>query len=146
MSPAQQRLYFRAWAATRAVLRSRGLSPADADARRHALHVEALGAAKSSKDFTNRDLDLVLAAFSRVRTGEAPDLPAQVGELKRRHYVLRQRLASLDEEKAYAQAIATRMGLGLLDSLRFHELDKVLAALRKEQQRRARQAKSADPF
>lgn len=64
MTPAQTRLYYRTWSRVRRVLfELGGLSPADADAERHAIHQDALGTDKSSRAFTNRDLDMVLAAF-----------------------------------------------------------------------------------
>ncbi len=57
MSPKQTKLYWREWAAVRRV---------DPQADRRALTVRALGVAKSSKDFTNADLDRVLAVFRAV--------------------------------------------------------------------------------
>ena len=57
MSPKQTQLYWREWAGVRRV---------DAQADRRALTVRALGAAKSSKEFTNADLDRVLAVFRAV--------------------------------------------------------------------------------
>jgi hypothetical protein len=57
MTPKQTSLYWREWAAVRA---------AQPDADRHDLHHQALGAPKSSKEFTNRDLDLVLGVFRAI--------------------------------------------------------------------------------
>jgi hypothetical protein len=66
MTPAQTALYFREWGKVRAVLLVKGIDPKQADAKRHALHKKALGADKSSKDFTNADLDKVLAEFYAI--------------------------------------------------------------------------------
>lgn len=57
MTTKQTQLYWREWAAVRR---------ADPQADRRALTVRALGVAKSSKEFTNADLDRVLAAFRAV--------------------------------------------------------------------------------
>lgn len=57
MTSSQKALYFREWAAVR---------KADPEADRHALHQQALGKDKSSKAFTNADLDKVLAAFRAI--------------------------------------------------------------------------------
>ena len=67
MTKPQTTLYFREWGAVR---------KADPSADRHALHAQALGADKSSKDFTNRDLDKVLGAFRAI--SRPADLAAQI--------------------------------------------------------------------
>jgi hypothetical protein len=69
MSPAQTALYFREWGLARTWYIVHGLDPKQADAKRHELHVAALGRAKSSKAFTNADLDKVLAKFRAVHDG-----------------------------------------------------------------------------
>jgi hypothetical protein len=69
MSPAQTALYFREWGLARTWYIVHGLDPKQADAKRHELHVAALGRARSSKDFTNADLDKVLAKFRAVHDG-----------------------------------------------------------------------------
>jgi hypothetical protein len=56
MTPAQTKLYWREWSRAK---KAGQLGDAD----RHLLHAQALGAEKSSKDFTNEDLDKVLASF-----------------------------------------------------------------------------------
>lgn len=64
MTPKQQGLYFRKWGRVRsALLEFGGFSAQQAELERHAIHLEALGEDKSSKDFNNRDLDAVLDAF-----------------------------------------------------------------------------------
>lgn len=79
MTTAQTAKYFHEWGRVRDMLLARGLSHAQADARRHALHVKALGRAKSSKDFNNADLDAVLAAFLAVTEGG--NLDAQLAQI-----------------------------------------------------------------
>lgn len=78
MSPRQTMLYFREVGKVRDVLKARGLP--FGDVQRHALHEKALGEKKSSKDFTNADLDKVLAALQAIY---APgDLKAQLRALE----------------------------------------------------------------
>lgn len=74
MTPAQSMLYFREWGRVRDVLKAKGLPCGDVE--RHKLHLKALGARKSSKDFTNADLDKVLAAFKAIT--EPGNLTAQM--------------------------------------------------------------------
>ena len=57
MSPKQNALYWRDWAAVRAAF---------PEADRHALHVQALGVDKSHKDFSNDDLSAVLSKFRSI--------------------------------------------------------------------------------
>jgi len=67
MTPKQTAKYWRMWGRLRTALVNLGeFSKADADAERHAIHREALGCEKSSKDLTNRDLDKIFDAFDRV--------------------------------------------------------------------------------
>lgn len=86
MSPAQTNLYWRKWSACKRALAKLGRPTGDA--ARHALHQQALGAAKSSKHFTNRDLDRVLAVFASFTAPS--DLTQQLRaeeqpEARRRH-------------------------------------------------------------
>ena len=62
MTPRQTALYFREWANVRATCQRNGYPTPD----RHALHAQALGHDKSSKHFTNTDLDRVLAEFLAI--------------------------------------------------------------------------------
>jgi hypothetical protein len=76
MTQRQQSMYWAEWARLRDVLRSRGQSLAQVEEHRHELHRRALGVAKSSKAFTNSDLDKVLA---RIRAEIDPaNLDAQL--------------------------------------------------------------------
>jgi hypothetical protein len=74
MTSAQSMLYFREVGRVRDVLKAKGLP--FGDVQRHALHKKALGVAKSSKDFTNADLDKVLAALKAI--SEPGNLTAQM--------------------------------------------------------------------
>ncbi len=62
MTPSQNSLYFREWGRVRAACKQQGFPVPN----RHTLHVKALGHDKSSKHFTNDDLDLVLAEFRAI--------------------------------------------------------------------------------
>jgi hypothetical protein len=64
----------------REYFRARGLSSAECDARRHALHRRALGRDRSSKAFRNADLDKVVAAFRAV--WDDTNLNAQLRQLE----------------------------------------------------------------
>lgn len=66
MSPLQTALYFREWGVVRQHYRAKGIDAAQVDAKRHQLHKQALGVMKSSKKFTNADLDKVLAVFRAI--------------------------------------------------------------------------------
>lgn len=97
MNEAQRMLYFGEWQRVRDVRKAKGLPAGDVE--RHNLHLKALGVRKSSKDFTNADLDKVLAVFraitepgnlnAQLRALDQPDergaaLRAQVRELAMR--------------------------------------------------------------
>jgi tRNA(Leu) C34 or U34 (ribose-2'-O)-methylase TrmL len=67
MTTRQKALYFRTWSRVRKALTSFGeFSPAEADAQRHEYTRAALGTDKSSKLFTNGDLDKVLDKFTET--------------------------------------------------------------------------------
>jgi hypothetical protein len=67
MTPAQTKRYWREWSRVRKILIELGeFSKEDADAHRHEIHRQALGSDKSSKAFTNRDLDKIFAAFRAI--------------------------------------------------------------------------------
>jgi hypothetical protein len=67
ISPVQMAKYRAEWARVRKCLVEFGdFSAADADAQRGIIHAEVLGADKSSKDFTNQELNCVLDAFDKI--------------------------------------------------------------------------------
>jgi hypothetical protein len=118
MTSAQTDLYFFEWGRVRKHYVAKGIDPKQADAKRHALHVKALGVAKSSKKFTNADLDKVLAVFRAVSDGG--NLDAQLDLLeqdKKRAALVLSRLAVLrvhlglepGRESAYVAGIAKKL-------------------------------------
>jgi hypothetical protein len=101
MSPAQTMLYFREWGRVRDVRKSAGLPCGDVE--RHALHKKALGVAKSSKDFTNADLDKVLAAMRAIT--EPGNLTAQLRALD-------QQALRNNEARNACLALLVELGIG----------------------------------
>jgi hypothetical protein len=79
VNAAQTSLYFREWGIVRKHYLAKGIDSKQADNKRHELHKRALGRDKSSKDFTNADLDKVLAVFRAVYDGG--NLDAQLAQL-----------------------------------------------------------------
>lgn len=70
LNEAQWNKYFSTWLKVREVLiKFGGESPKTADAKRKEIHRDALGVDKSSKDFTNLDLDKVLAELETYLIG-----------------------------------------------------------------------------
>jgi hypothetical protein len=76
MNAAQTAKYFAEWGRLRDVLRSQGMTHAECETERHALTRRALGCLKSSKAFTNAELDKVLARI--VATLEPDNFDAQM--------------------------------------------------------------------
>lgn len=66
MNAAQTSLYFFHWGKVRAYYLGKSIDPKQVDAKRHELHKKSLGVMKSSKDFTNADLDKVIATFRAI--------------------------------------------------------------------------------
>lgn len=79
MTAAQTNLYFFEWGRARKEYLGRGIDSKQADNKRHELHRRALGRDKSSKDFTNAELDKVIAVFRAVSDGG--NLDAQLAAL-----------------------------------------------------------------
>lgn len=118
MNSEQQRLYFYEWGLARRYLVGRGIDPKQADAKRHDLHRKALGRDKSSKAFTNADLDKVIAVFRSVYDGG--NLDAQLTQLdqpKKRAAAAISRIEVLmlhlqvepGRESGYVQGIARKL-------------------------------------
>jgi hypothetical protein len=151
MSPAQTKLYFREWNGVRMMLRRQGVEAKECDARRHELHQQALGYQRSSKDFTNDELDRVLAEF-RALTRPA-DLEAQLGAqaqpARRGMWKVRQLCAELGRGVEYASGIARRMnqegrlGSADLEQLAAGDLRKVIIALEQQRRRMNQESKKA---
>jgi hypothetical protein len=67
MTGKQHARYWREWSRVRKILIELGeFSKEDDDEHRHEIHRQALGQDKSSKDFTNRDLDKIFEAFQAI--------------------------------------------------------------------------------
>ena len=145
MNPAQIGLYRREWGQVRKVLRARGLPPEQADAERHAMHVAALGKDKSSKDFTNTDLNKILTAFRAViQPPEDLDLALAVDRIgvNRLRVTVRLLQVALDKPDAYIQGIIRQMNFEgrlsdsnpranlILEDLGESELAKIQVALK----------------
>lgn len=77
MTGAQTAMYFSLWQRIRDVRKAKGLPCGDVE--RHALHKKALGFPKSSKDFTNADLDKVKAVM--LAELEPDNLEAQLKQI-----------------------------------------------------------------
>lgn len=90
MTPRQSAMFWSEWGKLRDVLRAKGKSLCQIEDYRHALTRRALGVDKSSKAFTNADLDKVLARIKAER--EPANLDAQLAlqesPEKRRAYLL----------------------------------------------------------
>lgn len=91
MTKAQTFLYWREWNSVVGYCKFRNLPAPD----RHELHERALGGPKSSKAFTNADLDLVLAGFRAIYRPHDVNtqLRQQAQPTRRLHWKLRDTLA-----------------------------------------------------
>ncbi len=133
----QLRKYLGEWGRVRKLLRSQGVEPIDADRERHACHVRALGRDKSSIDFTNADLDAVLAAFRAIY--DPSNITTQIDQekqaVKRSLWRIGQLCKDQGKPQAYAEGIARKMnaegklGTPFLEDLDPAGLKKVIIAL-----------------
>ena len=94
------------------------------DADRHQLHIEALGIEKSSKDFTNHDLDRVLAVFRTIsRPASMTSQIRQLGQRRTRmEYKINEHIRCLalyvPNAPAYAeQILRERFRVGTIEEL-----------------------------
>ena len=151
MTKRQTLLYFRLWNDVRRVLLRQGVTPAAVDGHRHDLHEVALGYQRSSKEFTNAELDKVLAHFRAIAHPDdlTSQLDAQQQARKRKLFVLDGLCRQLGVERSYAEGIVRRMNSrgslahSHLDDLDDAGLRKALSALNAELHRR-RAAKASD--
>jgi hypothetical protein len=152
MNDAQLRKYRVEWNKARQALRAANVSPKDADARRHELHVEALGEDKSSTDLTNGELDLILAAFRAISQPgnfttqmEQAEMPAT-----RKRFGIVRLLAALGKDQGHVdQLIESRREAGRLvtvigdaaasfETIGEEDLQRLMLDLKKECQKRWR--------
>lgn len=80
MNAAQHQKYLYEWGRARRWLREHGYDAKRADAKRHAIHVAALGRDKSSWDLTNKEFDDVLAKFLALSEGDNLDAQLEIAE------------------------------------------------------------------
>lgn len=153
MTQSQKSLYWREWAACKAVRRAHGLS--DTDEARHALHVQALGRDRSMKHLSNAEFDRVLAVFRA--TSRPDDLAGQLRQIDQpadRLLELHRRIAALTAECEIKDGID---GLSLyfrswfkgrsyedLDERGLQQLAGILA--RRTRTLRLKAEKNGDPF
>lgn len=128
MNAAQTSLYFREWGKVRAYYIARGIDSRQADAKRHELHRKALGRDKSSKEFTNSDLDKVLASFYAIT--RPSDLNAQIRQLdqaEHRHSDLLERARDLAAQCVDKPGLEGRYLDGMAGKIfgvdQYHQLD-----------------------
>ncbi len=117
MNEAQLRKYRVEWNKVRQVLRADGVSPKDADAKRHAIHIEALGSDKSSLDLTNREFDEVLKRFQAI--SQPANLRGQIDleamPESRKRFAISRLLAALGKDESHVEhLIESRRAAGRL--------------------------------
>jgi len=146
---AQQKHIMALWGDARRVLRQRGLSPKDADARRKQLHAEAgavypsnhalAGQPKSSKDLNNDEFDRVKGKFlAIIRPNDAQAQIDQVNQPAKRAAHSAEAQAMLDiigvaenDRVAYLDGICRQIaGVALMD-MPARAWWKVMAALKR---------------
>jgi hypothetical protein len=108
----------------------------DESARRHELHLRALGHDKSHKDFNNRELDLVLGEFRAI--SRPADLQSQLNALDGRKarliFGIRRTAQKLRVSDKYIEGVIEQMTdrSAKLDQLNEDELENVRIALAKQ--------------
>jgi hypothetical protein len=147
ISDKQNRFYWRLWSqAKKQLMHGRETFTADEEnKRRHELHIRALGRDKSHLDFTNRELDYVLAQFRTIITPYGSRITdhrshSTVAEAHRRrlYFGLRGTMRRMKLSEDYVNAIARSMFLGLeINDLAVDELQKLIIALKQHERRNA---------
>ncbi len=141
MTTPQIRKYRAEWGRAYRALRAGGWPPARAEARRHELHVKALGFDKPSAELTNREFDLVLREFHAISDGGDLNRQIALDEMgERRGDRARARIRTLElhlgieagREHAYVQGIARKVlgtdQLGSLDEAQLGRLEGIVVA------------------
>ena len=147
ISPRQNALYWRLWSQAKRVLLNGRITftGSEENDRRHELHVRALGRDKSHLDFTNRELDYVLAQFRSIIEpfgAQKPTsrwaVPPPEAQRRRIYFAMRGLMRKLRVGEEYVNAISRQMFMGLeIGQLRSYELQKIIIALKKHEQRSA---------
>lgn len=125
------RLYWPGWRAAEKILLANHHDKAEAEELRKQIHVEVTGSACSSKDLTNRQLDLILgrfAAISKPADGAYQARQADQPMARIRHKIgeIQQRMSLSD---AYVDAMARRIAKRPLEHCDEDGLRDVLSAL-----------------
>jgi hypothetical protein len=134
MTTLQNRLYFREWGRVRAVCKQQGFPIPD----RHDLHVKALGLDKSHVDFTNEDLDQVLAEFRAI--SQPDNLAAQLRQQEQPRRRLLYSIRRMAPEPYWRSIAQNKFGTAdetRLDMVQLRQLLITLAARGQSRQRRA---------
>lgn len=125
MTALQNNLYFREFGRVCAVCKQQGFPIPD----RHELHVMALGLDKSHLEFTNQDLDLVLAEFRAI--SQPDNLAAQLRQQDQPRTRLLYSIRSLAPEPYWRAIARDKFGtddLASLDLVQLRQLRITLAA------------------
>ena len=133
MTPRQNRLYFRDWGSVRAACNAHGWPVPD----RHELHVRALGYDRSHLDFTNEDLDKVLAEFRAISRSD--DLAGQLRQQEQPRLRLLYRIRQLAPEPYWRAIARDKFGTAdeaSLDLEQLRQLVMTLTARARSRQRR----------
>jgi len=123
MITSQNRLYFREWGRVRTTCQQQGFPVPD----RHDLHVKALGLDKSSKDFTNADLDRVLAEFRAISQPDNLDAQLRQQDMPRRRLLYT--IGRLAPEPYWRAIARDKFGITDLDRLDLVKLRQLLITL-----------------
>ena len=141
MTAGQTAMYFAEFGKLRDVLRARLWSTAKIEAHRSAITLKALGRAKSSKQFTNADLDKVLAVIKAETAPADFDAQMRLQDMpEKRHALVMGRIHALSLsvqlepglESSYVAGIAHRMfGERAYERLTVEQLGQIEGVLRR---------------
>ena len=134
MTTSQNSLYFREWGRVRSACKQHGFPIPD----RHDLHVKALGLDRSHLDFTNEDLDQVLAEFRAI--SQPDNLAAQLRQQDQPRRRLLYSIMRLADEPYWRAIARDKFGTPdetRLDLVQLTQLRNTLTARARSRQRRA---------
>lgn len=134
MTTLQNRLYFREWGRVRSACKQQGFPIPD----RHGIHVKALGVDKSHLDFTNENLDQVLAEFRAI--SQPDNLAAKLRQQDQPRRRLLYSIWRLAPEPYWRSIAQDKLGTAdetRLDLAQLRQLIITLAARARSRQRRA---------
>lgn len=148
MTKSQTAKYWREWSKVRKLLVDLGdFSTSDADQERHEIHVRALGADKSSKALTNRDLDAIFDHFESylilLSGPQSGPSRAELQPVKRLIWAINK----LGLPAPYIEAICRdQFHTSDWQALSAEQLSKLRFTLVSRSRRKAAAARSSDPF